>query len=552
MVDFFLTDYYSVSLFIGGVIALVSGLLVFLNNSRDSVNISWVFLSIITSIWSFGYLMLIKTEDISIATLSNIILHVAASIIPVAYVYFVLSITKTTYIYKKILYVMVPTMITFVGLSFSSFLLGEVIPKSDIGWSFSFAPVAGPGYVFFAVYFFVVTLAGAVVLGNFVRKKNLEHQNKIRLIFVLVSSMVGFLGGGSVFPLTFGVLVPPYPILLFSLYPIIITYAIIKHRLFNMKIVAAESMTIALWILLLMRTLLSGDSSDGVLDAVVLAVSFFIGSYLINSVREDVKTREEIEALVKRLRVANEHLRELDKQKTEFVSIASHQLRTPLTAIKGYSSMILDGSFGKVCDEVKDPVMRIFRSSERLVDTVEDFLNVARIEQGRMSYDMEYIDMYPLVKEIVEELFYTAQEKGVSLSLIPCRARCLAFADKGKIRQVVLNLVDNAVKYTPSGSVEVSVKEEILGRKTFVTFTVTDTGIGIPDAFVGELFGKFNRAENSSTYHANGSGVGLYVANEIVKAHHGVIEVKSEEGKGTTFSVTLPGRVQTIKGSTKV
>lgn len=547
MVDFFLTDYYSVSLFIGGVIALVSGLLVFLNNSRDSVNISWVFLSIVTSIWSFGYFTLIKTEDISIATLSNIILHIAASIIPVAYVYFVLSITKTTYIYKKILYVMVPTMITFVGLSFSSFLLGEVIPKSGIGWSFSFAPVAGPGYVLFAVYFFVVTLVGAVVLGNFVRKKKLEHQNKIRLIFVLVSSMVGFLGGGSVFPLTFGALVPPYPILLFSLYPIIITYAIIKHHLFNMKIIAAESMTIALWILLLMRILLSGDSNDGVLDVVVLAVSFFIGSYLIKSVREDVKTREEIEVLVKRLRVANEHLRELDKQKTEFVSIASHQLRTPLTAIKGYSSMILDGSFGKVCEEAKEPIERIFRSSERLVGTVEDFLNVARIEQGRMSYEHDDVDMCKLSEGVADELTYAADEKGLSLNVICQKHVPVVLGDAGKLRQVVLNLIDNAIKYTPKGSVTVSVDKEIIGKKTLVMLSITDTGIGIPDEFSSEMFGKFNRAENSSKYHANGSGVGLYIAKEIIKAHHGVIEVKSEEGKGTTFSVILPGKAQSTK-----
>jgi signal transduction histidine kinase len=306
-------------------------------------------------------------------------------------------------------------------------------------------------------------------------------------------------------------------------------------------------MTIALWVLLLMQTLLSGPQQDQILNGFVFGVAFFLGAYLIKSVRVEVRTREEIEALVKRLRIANEHLRELDKQKTEFVSIASHQLRTPLTAIKGYASMILDGSFGDVCNEVKEPVDRIFRSSERLVGTVEDFLNVARIEQGRMTYDVEDVNVCTLAESVVEELTYAADEKNIHLSIHCAKNVPLISGDTGKLRQVVLNLVDNAVKYTPKGDIRVSVEKKALGKKTLVILSVSDTGIGIPDGFSSELFGKFNRAENSSTYHANGSGVGLYVAHEIVKAHHGVIEVSSEEGKGTTFTVTFPVKHHTVK-----
>ncbi|NTV44189.1 MAG: hypothetical protein HGA67_00630 [Candidatus Yonathbacteria bacterium] len=535
------------SLFLGGVVALVSGLVVFLNNSKDPVNISWVCLSIAAAVWSFGYLLMMKAVNSGDAMLYNEILHIGASIIPVAYLFFVFNLTRTIEIYKKIFYIAVPLMLAFAMLSFSPLMLNGVIQRSGSGWSFSFAPLAGPWYLLFTVYFFLTTLIGASILGFVIKKRGLQHKDRVRFIFVLVSSTVGFIGGGSVFPLTFGILVPPYPILLFSLYPIIITYAIVKHQLFDMKVVTAESTTIVLWLLLLMRTFLSNTPEDQVLNGAVFVIAFFIGAYLIKSVREEVKIREEIEALVTRLRIANEHLRELDRQKTEFVSIASHQLRTPLTAIKGYASMVLEGSFGEVCNELQEPIERIFRSSVRLADTVEDFLNVTRIEQGRMQYEESPVDMDALTREIVDELGFTAKEKNISLTVSCDEGNHIILGDWGKMRQVILNLIDNAIKYTPEGGVTAKVSSRKQGRRTMVTVEITDTGIGIPFDFMDDMFGKFNRGENSGMYHANGSGIGLYVANEIVKAHRGAIEVRTKEGKGTTFAVVLPAESHSSK-----
>jgi signal transduction histidine kinase len=273
------------------------------------------------------------------------------------------------------------------------------------------------------------------------------------------------------------------------------------------------------------------------LNGLVFLGSLVIGVFLIKSVGQEVRAHEEAERLAERLRAANARLRELDRQKSEFVSIASHQLRTPLTAIKGYSSMLLDGSFGKMCKGSEEAVEKIYRSSQRLVGVVEDFLNVTRIEQGRMSYDFTSVDMHDVCENVVEELSFGAKDKGIDLIFTCGKPGAIVSADPGKIRQVALNLVDNAVKYTEEGEVQVCLEDS---DQEHVIFKVTDTGIGIPKNFKKHMFEKFSRAENSGLHHANGSGIGLYIVKEIVEAHKGTVSVDSKEGEGTTFTVVLP------------
>ncbi len=369
------------------------------------------------------------------------------------------------------------------------------------------------------------------------------HAQRSQLILVIVGTAIAFLFG-----MYFNLILPWLNVYeyiwlgpCFSLIMIFsMGYTIIRHNLFNIKIVTTKISVFLILFFIFIRFLITDGVEEKVIEVTLFVVTTIAGMFLIKSVEKEIDAREEIEALVGRLKIANEHLRELDKQKTEFVSIASHQLRTPLTAIKGYVSMILDGSFGALEEGVKEPVKRIFHSSERLSGTVEDFLNVTRIEQGRMQYEMMDTDICSLTKEAVEELTYAAEEKHISLSLVCDLKEYAISADREKLRQVVLNLIDNAIKYTPKGGVSVHVFEKTTGRRTFAVIEISDTGIGIPYTFMNEIFGKFNRGENSPMYYANGSGIGLYIANEIVRAHHGAIEVKSKEGEGAVFSVMLP------------
>ena len=278
------------------------------------------------------------------------------------------------------------------------------------------------------------------------------------------------------------------------------------------------------------------------IKALVVVLVAIFGFLLARGIYKEIETREKMEKLTNQLIEANEDLRRMERQKTEFVSIASHQLRTPLTAIKGYASMLLEGSFGKLSDGTKDAIEKIYRSSQVLVVIIEDFLLVSRIEQKRMRYEFIAMDIRKIVEDIVQGLGEEAQEKGLSLVLkIEDGSDLEVSVDESKIKQVLHNVIGNAIKYTEKGSVNVSVsKNKVNGR---VKISVVDTGIGVDKSMIPKMFVKFSKGKKSKL----GSGIGLYVAKEIVRAHKGHIWAESEgEGLGAAFFVELDGAVKNI------
>lgn len=232
---------------------------------------------------------------------------------------------------------------------------------------------------------------------------------------------------------------------------------------------------------------------------------------------------------------ANKRLRELDQMKSEFLSFATHQLRSPLTAIKGYASLILEGSFGTVSETVHGAVDKIFQSSQALVGVVEDFLNISRIEQGRMKYDFSTVDLKRVAEEVIDEQMPAIkQHKLATAFAVDEREDYSVRADFGKIKQVVGNIIDNAIKYTPQGSITVTLARNDANHT--ITLAVADTGLGITKDALPMLFEKFERARNARQTNVSGTGLGLYLAKEIMKAHRGHVWAESQgEGKGSTF-----------------
>ena len=274
-----------------------------------------------------------------------------------------------------------------------------------------------------------------------------------------------------------------------------------------------------------------------ILTILVLSV---LSVLMLHQISKEIEIRDKGERLARYLANANARLRELDHQKTEFVSIASHQLRSPIAAIKGYASMMIDGAYGNLTKELKEPLSRIQESGQRIGIMVDDFLNVTRIEQGRMTYDMKPHKICVILSSVVKELQVVANDKGLKLT-VQCdeKAGVQIRADEGKITQIFSNLIDNAIKYTQEGRIDVSV--ESLEKEEKVLVHIKDTGIGIAPEEIQNLFQKFNRASNANDANVLGTGLGLYIAREIMKAHEGWIDVHSEGvGKGSTFTVELP------------
>lgn len=247
--------------------------------------------------------------------------------------------------------------------------------------------------------------------------------------------------------------------------------------------------------------------------------------------------RQRIDEATKELRVKNAILKKLDKTKDEFIGVASHQLRTPLTSINGYISMLMDGDAGKLNDQQKKILNNAHTSSEKMVRLVNDFLDVSRLQTGKFVIDRKEVNLKELVRTEVEGLSAITEEKEITVSCACHDEVPILELDENKIRQVVMNFIDNAIFYSHLKS-EIKIGLSFNGQE--VSFTVQDSGIGVPKSEQKELFAKFYRASNAKQQRPSGSGLGLYLAKKVIDAHGGQIIFKTVEGKGSTFGFTLP------------
>jgi len=327
-------------------------------------------------------------------------------------------------------------------------------------------------------------------------------------------------------------------------HPLIFTYAIFKHHLFNIKVITTELFTMILFIILCIRFALSETSQQFISNGVMVFSFAIFAILLIQSVWREVKTRERIEKLAKDLEDANVKLKELDRQKSEFLSIASHQFRSPLSAIKGYASLIMEGSYGQIDEKIKQPVKNMFDSTNNLAMIVEDFLNVSRIEQGRMEYKFESVKVNELIEKVIEEMKPSINDSGLEFSFnYDKSAEYNANIDVGKFKQVITNLIDNALKYTKYGWIKVELKKNDNNKK--ILFSISDSGVGIPEKELPNLFTLFKRADNANKVNVKGTGLGLYIVKKIMEAHGGKVWAESDgEGKGAEFYVELDTKKQ--------
>ncbi len=244
-----------------------------------------------------------------------------------------------------------------------------------------------------------------------------------------------------------------------------------------------------------------------------------------------------VDDATRKLRRTNQRLKELDEAKDDFVSMASHQLRTPLTAIKGNVSMVMEGDAGPVTKTQVELLGQAFASSQRMVFLIADLLNVSRLKTGKFVIEPGRVQLANMVEQEVKQLMETAQSRQLTLSFTKPETFCTLKLDETKTRQVVMNFIDNAIYYTPScGAIEVTVKE----TEREVEFRVKDNGIGVPRHEQPHLFTKFYRADNARKARPDGTGLGLFMAKKVIVAQGGAIIFETREGKGSTFGFRFP------------
>ena len=501
---------------------------VFRINSKSATNKIFAVLGFVLTIWAI-------TQFISLQPFSSdsSIFWVRISsfwAIPITPLFLLLSHTlpsEKIVMRKKRFILLIFSTVFVMLITLSPLVFSYVEIKNGV-----VSPVPGPAVPVFPL--FIIINAVLLVYVFYTRIRLAEGILKQQLIFVMLGIflMLGFIILTIVLPVTVFQIVTFVP--LFPVYTLfftgLTTYAIVKHELFNLKVIATEAITIFLWVILLAKLFVSQSASEFVLDTLILLAVIVTGTLLIRSVMNEVKQREQLELL-------NQKLKELDKQKDEFISVAAHELRAPLSAVKGYLSMAIEGDGGELPDLAKQFLSDGFDASERMVRLIANLLNVGRIEENRLVYQMGNVNMSKVVKTVFKEFEKDAGTKKLKLSIdIPENIKDGVYVDSDRIHEVVGNFVSNGIKYTDVGEIVIKLTNPSDG---WVRVEVTDTGPGMPADEKKNLFQKFYRGE-SRAHAVSGTGLGLYVARLLVEHFKGKIGVISEEGKGSTFWFELP------------
>jgi signal transduction histidine kinase len=265
--------------------------------------------------------------------------------------------------------------------------------------------------------------------------------------------------------------------------------------------------------------------------------------------REDRKTNDELTQIIFRLREAITKQKEAEKAKTEFLTVTSHELKTPLTPMKAQLQMYLDGYFGSVNAKQKDSLEMILSNTTRLHNLISEILDISKLESNNMKFIMQKNDMLKSIDSAIQVMRPKADEKKISLTFASEKNLPIFVFDSERITQVVVNLVSNAIKFTPEkGKVQIVIKKE----KDKVQVKVIDTGIGIKKKDIATLFKPFKQVDSSMYRNFEGSGLGLAICKGIIRHHSGKFAVESIPGKGSIFSFTIPYGLKEEKSESRI
>jgi signal transduction histidine kinase len=250
----------------------------------------------------------------------------------------------------------------------------------------------------------------------------------------------------------------------------------------------------------------------------------------------NITLQAKVDEATRKLRRVNERLKTLDETKDDFISMASHQLRTPLTSVKGYISLILEGDAGKITPVQRKMLQQAFFSSQQMVYLIADLLNVSRLRTGKFVIQPSPVHLARVISEELSQLKESAKLHSIKLEFKPPKDFPQLMLDETKTRQVIMNFIDNAIYYTPPGG---TIDVQLLDKGPNIELRVTDSGIGVPKAEQPHLFTKFYRAANARKARPDGTGLGLFMARKVIVAQGGSIIFDSQEGKGSTFGFTF-------------
>jgi signal transduction histidine kinase len=539
MIDFlFLNKFLIITI---NILGIWLGLFVYLNNRKSKINQLFLLMMLLSLLWvTLCYFSGSMTNNLELSLFLARSAYGATILFVIPFYLFFTLLTKTKTTRLINLTVPLASVSIFVLTVFTEFMVTGMTPAKIIGLDIGVVPIVGGGKF---LYFGFVFLVSALVIVKILKKYyTAPRDEKIKLQYFLLGILI-FIIVNLIFNVILTLNIGDARYYQIGNYSIIFllaftAYAIIKKKLFEIKVALTAFFVLAITILLSIDIILFTEIIwMQRVKAIALLIFIAFGYYLVKSVIREIEQRERLEKLAFELEKANIELRKLDASKTEFISIASHQLRTPLTAIKGYLSMINEGSYGELSDEVKAKMQSIFESNERLIKLVNDLLNVSRIETGKLDLEKTSIKIDILLSNVIKDLSINAKKKKIYLKLEKSKELPEISVDEKKLRQALLNVLDNAIKYTNKGGI--TIKTELLNKNLLIK--IKDTGEGMNKEELGKVFQRFSRGNAGNWLHGEGAGLGLYIARKFIEMHKGEIWAQSQgEGKGSEFYIKIP------------
>lgn len=446
------------------------------------------------------------------------------------------------------------SLIVFLGLSFFIHLLDNT---GLLAFPESISSLALNSLVSFALVFCAsASLIIIVSVVQLIKRVNHEEISSFEKTFSIIFGLLWALFALSFLAVVFEIYqslnIAPQSIIVIpeqlNSLPFLITVSlgiilalsvIVNRRYFVSYKVAITQLIASLIVIFNLVSLLNASNLEEIILRLILVIVLAgLSHLLVRSVVSEIQKRKKIQDTAQEIFAANKALTHLDKAKSDFIASASHQLRSPLSVVKGIASMLLDGSYGKLTGSVKDALEKVYISNERLIGLIESLLDISHLEEGRVEFNFSKIDLNLIAQKAADGLALQAQNKKLYLKFKPWKkTKLLVWADESKVTEAVSNLVDNALKYTRKGGVTVEIKK--VGNLARVT--VRDTGIGLRKEEIGNLFQKFVRAGRGNKLSTVGTGLGLYVVRKMIEAHKGKIYAQSAgESRGSSFVIDLP------------
>lgn len=514
-----------------GLVALLNlslGVIVYWKGKRSYPALCFSLLAYSLVAWCvfiIGYRM---TNVISQLTIWTRLLYGGAFLISIAFFYFATIFPVAHKIKKFIIILTIVSSLFFLWVTIFTDYVVKTMTISNGDKIASFGP-AYPLYFIFIIGFFVAAFYSLV--KSFKTSKGIIRTQVYYVFFGTLLAGIISITSNLILP-TFGYVranwVGPVSMVIMAIF---IAYAILRYHLMNIRVILTEFLVGIISLVLLSQFFTSKNNLDYVWNGLLFIAFLFLGISLIKNVTKEIQRRQELQRLYQQVNA-------LSKMKSEFLSIVSHQLRTPLTAMKGYISMMKEATYGKPPERMEKPLQNIYASSERLIRLVNNLLKVTAIESGKIEMNPQKASLEEIIVSLVDEMEHEAADKKLYLKFEkPRKSLPEMMIDRDEIRQAILNIIDNAIKYTNSGGV--TVKTEIAGKK--VRVAVMDTGEGMTEKEIENIFQSFSRGPTGTRFWAEGSGLGLYTAKKFAEMHDGKVWAESKgKGKGSTFYIELP------------